>query len=325
MQQAHTHLIWRQDLGLLMFESRLLKPPHRVSWDHFEKVMAKAEEAPSNSKVIVDVDGGKILRQRSQPRVEFSMGDAIDRVPTVTGDKTIEHDLDLGMTKPGLLMAGDPQTRAVAHARIELGRTSVHLPFGSEKTLPLERDDVRERFRLIFEVSSNAFRTGHRLWDRDHERRSGFRDSDDFDAAHAWSLLVAASDMKSSLLCSSSFFSVSAQDYALKALTEKLRDFASSMTRALKPMRWAIWNVEMTHRPICFPDFPAVWHVRRYSCGTGKDEKQIGRARRVPIEAGPLAFRESQSGKYPKFCVLGRFVFLRSAPLNRAVHERARA
>ena len=27
----------------------------------------------------------------------------------------------------------------------------------------------------------------------------------------------------------------------------------------------AIWNVEMTRRSICFPDFPAVSHVRRYS------------------------------------------------------------
>jgi hypothetical protein len=27
----------------------------------------------------------------------------------------------------------------------------------------------------------------------------------------------------------------------------------------------AIWKLEMTHRSICLPDFPAVSHVRRYS------------------------------------------------------------
>src|SRR6267142_4578759 len=43
----------------------------------------------------------------------------------------------------------------------------------------------------------------------------------------------------------------------------------------------AIWNVAMAHRSICLPDFLAVSHVRRYSSGTDKGGKQIGRVRQA--------------------------------------------
>ena len=61
----------------------------------------------------------------------------------------------------------------------------------------------------------------------------------------------------------------------------------------LKPMLSATWKLAMTHRSICLPDFPAVSQPAGSPSWTDKGEKQIGRARRVPIEAGSVAFRGS--------------------------------
>jgi hypothetical protein len=61
-----------------MLETRLLKSPHRVSRDQFEKVLTEVEEATGDAPVIVNVDRRKIL-QRSQEDVELAMIDAVIR------------------------------------------------------------------------------------------------------------------------------------------------------------------------------------------------------------------------------------------------------
>ena len=55
----------------------------------------------------------------------------------------------------------------------------------------------------------------------------------------------------------------------------------------LKPMLSAIWNVEMTHRSICLPDFGSF--AGSAILPPGLIEGQIGHVRRVPIEVGPAA------------------------------------
>jgi hypothetical protein len=53
----------------------------------------------------------------------------------------------------------------------------------------------------------------------------------------------------------------------------------------------AIWNVEMTQRSICLPDFPAVSHVRRYSLLPDRDERQIGRGDRCRLKQDQELFK----------------------------------
>jgi hypothetical protein len=60
----------------------------------------------------------------------------------------------------------------------------------------------------------------------------------------------------------------------------------------LKPMLSAILKPAMTHLSICFPDFPAVSHVRRYSVRACIGGKQIGRARRMRSEGGLADLRQ---------------------------------
>jgi hypothetical protein len=175
-----------------------LKPLHRVARDQFEIVLAKAEEAPSDSKVIVDVSRGKTL-QRSQPRVEIAMGDGVDRVFSEFRDQTIDYDSDLGIAQSRLLVTSNPERRAFGKRDLA-GSRSVALPFSAQKAFSLERDDVCERFCLIGEVSSDSLRSGRRRGDGDHEWCSGLVDFDDLDASCHWSPMVATFSAKSMFL-----------------------------------------------------------------------------------------------------------------------------
>jgi hypothetical protein len=129
----------------------------------------------------------------------------VNGVVAESGDETIQHDPDLGIAQSRLLVAGDPERRALSERHLFRRPPSL----SAQEALLFERDDVRERRCLIAEVPANAFRSRRRRGNCDHERGSGLRDLDDFDAAHVWSLLVAASGAKSMFLCSFSFFRVS--------------------------------------------------------------------------------------------------------------------
>ena len=52
----------------------------------------------------------------------------------------------------------------------------------------------------------------------------------------------------------------------------------------------AIWKLEMTHRSISLPDFPAVSTPADILSGTDTGGRQIGRARPVPIEVRVSGF-----------------------------------
>ena len=194
--ETRAHLVRRQNFGVHMLKMRLLKSSHRISRDQFEEVLAKVEEATSDPPMIVDRDGRQPLGQRSQPDVEFSMTDAVDRVFSESGDKTIEHYPDLKDRQARLLVSGDPQRYTFSNRDFPASRF-VPLSFSAEKTFPLERDDIRERRCLIGEISTDAFRAGRRRGDGDHEWSSGLADFDDLGAAHDsgryWSLLLAQS------------------------------------------------------------------------------------------------------------------------------------
>ena len=77
-----------------MLASNLRNALHRVARDRFEKILAPTKEAPRDTVVIVPRRRRQV-RQRSQPRVEFSMSDSVDGVAPVTGDERIEHLPDL--------------------------------------------------------------------------------------------------------------------------------------------------------------------------------------------------------------------------------------
>ena len=77
--EASPHLLGRQDCRVLMLASNLRNALHRVARDRFEKILAPTEEAPRDTVVIVPRRRRQV-RQRSQPRVEFSMSDSVDRV-----------------------------------------------------------------------------------------------------------------------------------------------------------------------------------------------------------------------------------------------------
>ena len=61
-----------------MLKTSLFEFAHRIAADHFEVVLAPAEEAPCDSPVIVLRDRSQV-RERSQPTVHLVMVDRVDR------------------------------------------------------------------------------------------------------------------------------------------------------------------------------------------------------------------------------------------------------
>ena len=140
------HLIGRENCGLLVLQASLLQALHRVARNHFEKILAPTEKAPRDPKMIVDAYWRKPV-ERSQPYVEFSMADGVDRVSTVASDQSIENISDLIERHAGLLMVSDPQRGAFT--KRDFASSVARLPFRAQEPLLLERDDVSERLLAI--------------------------------------------------------------------------------------------------------------------------------------------------------------------------------
>ena len=77
--EASPHLLGRQDCRVLMFASISGTRFIGLRGIDFEKILAPTEEPPRDTVVIVPRRRRQV-RQRSQPRVEFSMSDSVDGV-----------------------------------------------------------------------------------------------------------------------------------------------------------------------------------------------------------------------------------------------------